>query len=63
MITINYRKEVYIFQKTLSVKQVFENLDLSPESHLMIRAGEMLTEKDRLKDGDVVKVIPVISGG
>lgn len=49
--------------KNLSVKSAMAQLNILPESFLAIRNGEMLTEHEPLRDGDTVKLIPVISGG
>jgi len=40
-----------------------ELMDVIPETYLAVRDGELLTEDDRLNDGDVIRLIPVISGG
>jgi sulfur carrier protein ThiS len=37
--------------------------DIVPESVIATRDGEMILEDEILKDGDVVKLISVISGG
>ncbi len=62
-ITLIVRKKEYQLDGTLTVREALEKLDLSPETHLVVRAGELLNEREPLKDGDVVKVVPVISGG
>ncbi len=62
-ITLILRKKEYQLDGTLTVRQALEKLELSPETHLVVRNGELLNEREPLKDGDVVKVVPVISGG
>jgi sulfur carrier protein ThiS len=57
------KKEYELEGKTISIKQALEQLSLSPEAHLVVRNGELLNEKDVLRDGDVVKIVAVISGG
>jgi sulfur carrier protein ThiS len=37
--------------------------DILPESVIATRNGEMILEDEILKDGEVVKLIAVISGG
>ena len=37
--------------------------DIVPESVIAIRDGEMILEDEILQDGDVIKLIAVISGG
>lgn len=62
-ITLILRKKEYQLDGTLTVKQALDKLELSPETHLVVRNGELLNEREPLKDGDVVRVVPVISGG
>jgi sulfur carrier protein ThiS len=49
--------------KNLSVKKAMEHLEILPEAYLAIRNGEILVEHEHLLDGDIIKFIPVISGG
>jgi len=62
-ITLILRKQQFQLEGTLTVKQALEQLGLSPESHLVVRDGEMLNENEPLRNGEVVKLVPVISGG
>ena len=59
------RKQEQIIENTanLTVKKVFKRLDLLPETYLVVRDGDLITENDILKDGDVIQLVPVISGG
>jgi sulfur carrier protein ThiS len=57
------KKEYELEGKTIKVKQALQQLELSPEAYLLVRAGELLNENDLLRDGDVIKVVSVISGG
>ncbi|MDT8899191.1 MAG: MoaD/ThiS family protein [Thermanaerothrix sp.] len=57
------RKQEYQLEGTMTVKEALKHLNLSPESHLVVRNGELLNENDVLRDGDVVKIVPSISGG
>lgn len=50
-------------EKTLMVKEALMRLGFSIDTHLVVRDGEMLNENEALRDGDRVKLIPVISGG
>jgi sulfur carrier protein ThiS len=62
-VTFILRKQEIQLEGTLTLKEAFKQLGLSPEMYLAIRNGEMLTENDALKNGDVIKLIAVISGG
>ncbi len=57
------KKEYALEEKSIQVKQALLQLSLSPESHLLVRNGELLNENDYLHDGDEVKIVAVISGG
>lgn len=56
-------------EKEIEVKPGMNLLDslrkagILPESVIATRAGEMILEDEILNDGDVVKLIAVISGG
>ncbi len=62
-ITIIYQKQELQMEGKPTVRQLLEHLGLSPESHLVVRSEVLLTDDQRLQDGDVVKLIAVISGG
>ena len=57
------KKEYELEGQTIMVKQALRQLELSPESYLLVRDGELLNENDVLRDGDLVKIVAVISGG
>jgi sulfur carrier protein len=57
------KKELQLEGKAIQVKQALQELNLSPEAHLLVRDGELLNENDWLRDGDEVKIVAVISGG
>ncbi len=58
------KKEIELeYEDTLTVKKALQALDLLPEAHLVVRNGELLVEQEYLKDGDRIKLVPVISGG
>jgi sulfur carrier protein len=46
-----------------SVRDLLGDLGLDREAHLVIRNGTLVPGDERLDDGDVVEVRPVISGG
>ena len=45
------------------VRAVLDELGVSPDTVLVIRAGELITRETRLDDSDEIEVRPVISGG
>lgn len=64
-VKIFLRKKEYQIDdvKDLTVAKALRQLDLIPEAHLVIRRGQILTEQELLRDGDEIKIVPVISGG
>lgn len=44
-------------------KDLFKELNLVVEAHLIIRGDELVTEDEMLHDQDQVEIRPVISGG
>lgn len=46
-----------------TVDQLLRDLDVVPESVLVIRNDTLATRDERLRDGDVVEIRPVVSGG
>ncbi|MDX9863176.1 MAG: hypothetical protein RBT34_00070 [Anaerolineaceae bacterium] len=62
-ITIILHKQEFTLEKETSVMRAMELLEVSPEAHLAVRDGKLLTEDERLYQGDLVQFISVISGG
>jgi len=47
----------------MTLLEALKKCSLVPESVLATRDGEMIVEDEILRDGDVVRLIAVISGG
>lgn len=47
----------------MTLRHSLEKIQLRPESILATRDGEMITEDEILQDGDVIRLVAVISGG
>ena len=45
------------------VREVLKELSLLPESVLVVRGDDLVTEDELLKDEDRIEIRPVISGG
>jgi sulfur carrier protein len=45
------------------VKDLLRELNLLPESVLVVRGDDLVTEDDTLRDEDRIEIRPVISGG
>ena len=60
---VTYRERYWNFDETLTVTQMLKRIDVLPESVLVVRNGQLVTEDQVLKPEDTVKVVAVISGG
>jgi sulfur carrier protein len=62
-VKVEFRGQVFEFDKRMKVKELLEKLNLSPESTIVVRGDEVLTEDEWVEEDDEVKVISAISGG
>lgn len=63
-ITLLLRKKPLTLEgKTITVHEALQKLGLPVESFLVVKDGQLLTERDVLRDGDTVKLVATISGG
>ncbi|HEY9074979.1 MAG TPA: MoaD/ThiS family protein [Anaerolineaceae bacterium] len=62
-VTVIIRKKELTFEAGLTVFQLFTRLGLPLEAYLVLRNGELITEDEHLREGDVIELIAVISGG
>ncbi len=45
------------------VKDLMVKLKLNSENYLIVKGDEAITEEDKVKDSDEIKLLSVISGG
>jgi sulfur carrier protein ThiS len=57
------RDKEYEVRPGMTLLAALQRNNIVPESVIATRAGEMILEDEILKDGDVIKLIAVISGG
>jgi sulfur carrier protein ThiS len=62
-VTFLIRKEEYQTQAGITLKEALHSLGFSTETHMALRKGVVLPEFEVLQAGDVITLIPVISGG
>lgn len=60
---VKFRDQTFEFDRDMTVRELLEELDLSPESTIVVREDEVLTEDEKLSKDDEVRVISAISGG
>jgi len=46
-----------------TVKSLLANLDINPETVLVVKNGELLQLGDFVSDNDIVEILSVVSGG
>ncbi len=57
------RNQEYEVRSGMTVKHALEKINVLPESVLATRDGELITEDEIIEEGDVIKLVAVISGG
>jgi len=45
------------------VKDLLKSVDINPNSVLVVRNNELITEEDDVKNSDSINILSVISGG
>ena len=61
--TLILRDKEYEVRSGMTLRDAMRKIGLQPESVLATRMGQMITEDEILTEGDVIKLIAVISGG
>ena len=57
------RNKEYEVKHGMQLLDALKKINIVPESVIATRDGEMILDDEILKDGDVVKLVAVISGG
>ncbi len=63
MVKLILRNKEYEVRPGMTLLAALQKINVIPESIIATRDGEMILEDEILKDGDVVKLVAVISGG
>ena len=63
LVKLILRNKEYEVKPGMTLLSALQKINVVPESVIATRGGEMILEDEILKDGDVVKLIAVISGG
>jgi sulfur carrier protein ThiS len=63
LVKLILRDKEYEVKPGMTLLAALQKNNIVPESVIATRAGEMILEDEILKDGDVIKLIAVISGG
>jgi sulfur carrier protein ThiS len=57
------RNKEYEVRSGMTVLHCLEKIGIQPETVLATRKGELITEDEIVHEGDVIKLVAVISGG
>lgn len=60
---IKIRGKQHEMRAGIPVRKAIKNLNLTPDAHLIIRDGALITDDEILQTGDMIELLPVISGG
>lgn len=63
MVKLILRDREFEVRPGMTLLDALKKSSIVPESVIATRAGEMIVEDEILRDGDVIKLIAVISGG
>lgn len=60
---IIHKKKEYKIQPGMTIQSAMEKLNILPESVIPIHKGELISNNRIIKEGDIIRLITVISGG
>ncbi len=63
MVKLILRDKEFEVRAGMTLLSALEHIDVLPESVIATREGEMILEDEILGDGQVIKLVAVISGG
>lgn len=63
MVKVIYRDKTWEIQAGSTVRHVIERSGLNPESILAVRNGKLINDATLTTDGDIIKLVAVVSGG
>jgi sulfur carrier protein ThiS len=63
LVKLVLRSKEYEVKPGMTLLSALQKINILPESVIATREGEMILDDEILKEGDVVKLIAVISGG
>jgi sulfur carrier protein len=63
LVKLILRNKEYEVKPGMNLLSALQKINVIPESVIATRDGEMILDDEILKDGDVVKLVAVISGG
>jgi sulfur carrier protein ThiS len=61
--TMIFRKQVFEIKHGMTVRKALQKLGFEPDSVLVTRDGQLITDEEIVLENDELKLVPVISGG
>ena len=63
MVKLILREKEYEVRPGMTLLSALQKNEIVPESVIATRDGEMILEDEILRDGEIIKLVAVISGG
>jgi sulfur carrier protein ThiS len=63
MVKLTFRGQVFEIKAGITLRKAVEKLELNPHMVLGVREGKLITDDTILNEGEVIKLVAVISGG
>ena len=63
MVKLTFRGQVFEMKAGITLRKAVEKLELNPHMVLGVREGKLITDDTILNEGEVIKLVAVISGG
>jgi sulfur carrier protein ThiS len=60
---LKLRSKIFEVNSGMTIRDALIKIGVAPESVLPTRHGELLTEDEKLQEGDQIRLVAVISGG
>ncbi|MGE5124189.1 MAG: MoaD/ThiS family protein [Acidobacteriaceae bacterium] len=57
------RNQEFELKHGMTVRKALQKLNIEPDSVLITLEGELITDDQIIRENDVIKLVPVISGG
>ncbi|MGD8397626.1 MAG: MoaD/ThiS family protein [Anaerolineae bacterium] len=63
MVTITFRDKTWEVKAGSTVRHIVEQAGMNPESVLAVRDGKLINDATLTEEGNVIKLVSVVSGG
>lgn len=60
---LKLRKQEYEIRSGMTVLEAMLENDIEPEGVIPTRDGELITDDEIIRNGEIIRLVPVISGG